>query len=158
MRKYIPIFSQSASGGGGELIGTIIARYNSTFVTTDEASKYLFCDGSTFNTSKYPKLYKVLGTNILPDLRERYLQGNIIGGKYLEAGLPNITGLFSGAAAFLVFNGAFYNYKVWGYENSAEGQGWNAVGFDASRSNSIYGNSETVRPPSMTVRYYIRAK
>ena len=149
----LPLSSQA-----GELIGTIVARYNSAFATTAESNKYLFCDGSTFDASKYPKLYKVLGTNILPDLRERYLQVNIIGGKYLEAGLPNITGLFSGAAAFLVFNGAFYNYKVWGYENSAEGHGWNAVAFDASRSNSIYGNSETVTPPSMTVRYYIKAK
>ena len=29
--------------------------------------------------------------------------------------------------------------------------------FDASRSNPIYGASATVQPPSVTVRYFIKA-
>ena len=29
--------------------------------------------------------------------------------------------------------------------------------FDASRSNSIYGSSDTVQPPAVTVRYLIKA-
>lgn len=32
-----------------------------------------------------------------------------------------------------------------------------ALAFDASRCSSIYGNSDTVQPPAMTVRYYIKA-
>lgn len=31
---------------------------------------YLYCDGSTFDTSAYPALYQYLGTNKLPDCRE----------------------------------------------------------------------------------------
>ena len=99
-----------------------------------------------------------MGTNILPDLRERYLQGNIIGGKYLEPGLPNITGQFGACVeeSGAIVNGAF---RING-SGPGTGTGWtnHRVAFDASWSNPIYGASDTVRPPSMTVLYYIRAK
>lgn len=36
---------------------------------------YLECDGSTYDTEKYPGLYDVLGTNVLPDYREVTLVG-----------------------------------------------------------------------------------
>ena len=32
------------------------------------------------------------------------------------------------------------------------------ISIDASKSNLIYGNSSTVQPKSLTVRYIIRAK
>ena len=32
------------------------------------------------------------------------------------------------------------------------------ITFDASRSNDIYGSSETIQPSAMTVNYYIRAR
>lgn len=35
---------------------------------------YLPCDGSTFSQSEYPDLYAYLGTNVLPDMRGRYLK------------------------------------------------------------------------------------
>jgi microcystin-dependent protein len=31
---------------------------------------YLYCDGSTFDSTAYPALYQYLGTNVLPDFRE----------------------------------------------------------------------------------------
>ena len=36
---------------------------------------WLLCDGSSFDVDEYPKLYEVLGSNILPDLRECTLKG-----------------------------------------------------------------------------------
>jgi microcystin-dependent protein len=33
------------------------------------------CNGSTFNITTYPELYQVLGTNILPDLRNQFIRG-----------------------------------------------------------------------------------
>ena len=50
--------------------GSILAWYTGTAPTG-----YLICDGSTFDTSTYPMLYRVLGTNVLPDLREVTLVG-----------------------------------------------------------------------------------
>ena len=76
----LPLSSQS-SGAGGEAIGTIVPRYNANFVSDSEKKKYLFCDGSTYNTSAYPKLYKVLGTNKLPNLKDRVLWGGTLAGR-----------------------------------------------------------------------------
>ena len=84
-------------------------------------------------------------------------------GELVEAGLPNITGKFTqtdcqvgtyNAGA----NGAFYmTYEnrdyMYGRMNSSENRG--DLGFDASRSSPIYGNSDTVQPQSIKVFYYI---
>ena len=100
-----------------------------------------------------------MGTNILPDLHERYLQGNIIGGKYLEPGLPNIIGTFPSLSINGASGSIFKQISRFSTTGSQTQEDIIAkFGFDASRSNSIYGKSNTVQPPSMTVRYYIRAK
>ena len=72
----------------------------------------------------------------------------------VEAGLPNITGEF----------GAFYNnYQSGAFYVVASGVNGHGnantqnvrVGFDASRSSAIYGNSSTVQPPSsLKLLYY----
>lgn len=51
-------------------VGTITAFYG-----TVAPNGYLLCDGSTFDTAKYPELYTLLGTNVLPDFRECVLVG-----------------------------------------------------------------------------------
>lgn len=143
-------------------MGTIIPRLTDRFTSTSEASKYLYCDGSIYDTAKYPKLYTILGTNQIPDLRGKFLQGNDIGGTFIEAGLPNITGTFFTDDAEYVrfFTGAFYYIredKNNGINNGGNSNG-GLGGFNASRSSSVYGKSNTVQPPAVTVRYYIRAK
>lgn len=72
-------------------------------------------------------------------------------GKYYEAGLPNITGTFSRKIndEFDTY-GVFYAKEV-GAQTNGEygGTGYpSGLGFDASRSSSIYGNSTTVQPES----------
>ena len=153
---------------GGEAVGTIIARPSGRFISNAEASKYLYCDGNSFSAALYPKLYQVLGTTTLPDLRERFLEGLDTTGLYLEAGLPNITG--QTRCAFWnnesdttgnYINGAIKET----YSSTAH---WSTGGatvrrevlnFDASRNSSIYKNDcTTVQPSAYTVRYYIRAK
>lgn len=123
------------------------------------------CDGQTISADDYPELVAALGSNVLPNLNGRVLQGGSTAGEYKEAGLPNITGFFKvsgprkgGLDSHL---GAFYHGDSYGsviarddswpdgYENSSGGY------FDASRSNPIYGASSTVQPPAYTVRYYI---
>lgn len=157
------------NNGSGEVIGTIVPRLTGSFTTASEASKYLYCDGSTFSASEYPKLYAILGTNQLPDLRNRFLQGNDMGNTVIEAGLPNITGTYLNNLASMIPDsrggrgqGAFLDNRA-NFITYTGGGGSAVVGLqtltiDASRSNTIYGKSTTVQPPAVTVRYYIRAK
>lgn len=92
----------------------------------------------------------------------RVLQGaggaNTVGSD-VEAGLPNITGRTKDS-------------WVWGYDgytgafvkgnkcNEAHGTpteiASNGLGFDASKSNPIYGASETVQPPAHIVTFWKR--
>ena len=86
-------------------------------------------------------------------------------GSYLQAGLPNITGSFNanngdkvGEATYFQAKGAFvYNGNAT-YTGSAgyAGVGGN-IGFDASMSDPIYGNSDTVQPPSVAGMYLVKA-
>ena len=154
--------------GGGEAIGTIVPRFSENFTSTAEGNNYLYCDGSSFDSLSYPKLYSVLGTNTLPDLRGRTLWGSDVGGNYRDAGLPNIEGSFiagytisgpdNGSNDGVPMSGSFHG-KYTGTRNYAiANYAGGTLYFDASLSNSIYGNSDIVQPPAVTVRFYIRAK
>ena len=162
----VPLTSQS-SGSSGEAIGTIVPRLTVNFTSTSEAGKYLYCDGSTFDTAKYPKLYAVLGTNQLPDLRNRFLEGADVGNQIIEAGLPNIIGGFSLGMNLVwpekphPYGACFFSGRGNGVTDFA-GYGNNkylTISFNASRYSHIYKDDiNTVQPPALTVRYYIRAK
>ena len=164
---------KTLGGAGGVPIGTIIAWPFNTAPT--EYGTWLLCDGSAYSATTYPKLYALSKSATLPDLRDRFLQGSATAGKFVEAGLPNITGsistsepsvdhqFFSENIKCETFEGAFCNlsgtYSVRAFSGP---DGWGClapkdVSFDASRSNAIYGASTTVQPPAMTVRYYIKA-
>lgn len=76
----------------------------------------------------------------------------------IPAGLPNITGGFSGISAALgaFEGGCFYNgSNLYGGEVYPGGAN-NTIGFDASRSNSIYGASSTVQPQAYRVNVWRR--
>lgn len=111
------------------------------------------CNGQTINTDDYPELVAALGSNVLPNLNGRVLQGAETAGEYKDAGLPNITGdAYIGtwsnpAGAFCAHSTIKTAYL--------DDEFTNALAFDASRSNAIYGASDTVQPPAYTVRYYI---
>lgn len=158
----------SAYGGSeGEAIGTIVARPSDRFTSDAEASKYLYCDGSTFSASAYPKLYQILGTTTLPDLRERFLEGLDTAGSYIQAALPNLTG-HSGLSYFsqgityaTTGTGAIRSpyTSVGRWEGDSNSTSYHSIIFDASLCSSIYKDGvNTVQPPTYTVRYYIRAK
>lgn len=76
------------------------------------------------------------------------------GNTTIEAGLPNITGTFTGAVGSA--DGAFTNIgnppggvDTGGYQNPK-------YSFNASKSNSIYGKSSTVQPPAYRVNVWRR--
>ena len=100
------------------------------------------------------------GTNGTPDLRDRFLEGTTTAPKtFKDAGLPNIIGYVSTSSIFVdSANGAFRPAA-----NDGGGDGGNKnpglpddFAFNASWSNSIYGNSDTVQPKSYTVYYIMR--
>lgn len=141
--------------------------------------KYLLCNGQEIAQADYPELYAVIGSLEccqsgnegmfkVPDLQDRFLQGaNGNLGTVKEAGLPNITGSFGirdnyytpneqkdGALSVTIVT------SVSGYGSiPADGSVSPCnIGFNAADSNPIYGKSNTVQPPAISVNYIIRAK
>ena len=88
-------------------------------------------------------------------------------GTTISAGLPNITGIL-GTHSYVgeqwskdgSITGAFYKDTSLSENHIKDVSGTNNgtynFGFDASKSNSIYGNSTTVQPPALVVNVWIR--
>lgn len=144
---------------GADLTGMIFAFAGNTL-----PDGYLLCDGSQVSRTTYKKLFDVIGTTYgegdgsttftLPNLIDRFLEGSSAAGKYRDAGLPNITGE-SSLGEWGTPAGAFYTQgtlKTAFLDDEAAGR----LCFDASRSNAIYGKSNTVQPPAVTMRYIIK--
>lgn len=128
------------------------------------------CDGSTIAdmATNYPKLYAVLGTNVLPNYSGRYPLGATTGiNSLVEGGLPNIEGTatdnayagngseFSSAFKSSTFSSSNKTNIIW---NDVHNQ-WSKFGnlvFKASDSNAVYGKSTTVTPPSVKCAFLIR--
>ena len=161
---------------GGDLTGMIFAFAGSTV-----PSGFLLCDGSKVSRTTYKKLFDVIGTTYgagdgkttftLPNLIDRFLEGSSAAGKYLDAGLPNITGALStyNDPILSLFNnvtGCFKRDKPKDssltYDNLPKNTSPYAADyckggiFDASKSNAIYGASNTVQPPALSVKYCIK--
>lgn len=92
---------------------------------------------------------------------------NGVGGN-LDAGLPNISGTFQSYSAsgqtssisWGTMTGAFYhdeNHWAWYNTGSDETSGNGTGKFDASRSSSIYGASDTVQPESIVGIWLVKA-
>ena len=92
------------------------------------------------------------------------VKGDQVAGTTIEAGLPNIDGTikFSGIDSNTYkgsASGAFTKSNSTGAGNGHSGsQGGATVAFtlNASRSSSIYGNSDTVQPPAYLVNIWKR--
>lgn len=133
---------------------------------------YLLCQGQAISKSEYADLYLAIGDLYsnnetaegffnVPDLRDRFVQGanadNL--GKNIEAGLPNITGSFKENFGWpYSTSDAFYIGSKTSTSISANigSSVQNDVILDASRSSSIYGNSDTVQPPAVAINYIIK--
>ena len=129
---------------------------------------YLICDGSAISRTTYARLFTTIGTTYgigdgsttfnLPDLIDKFPQGNTTVGVEMDAALPNITGSFGVFLRSDSQTGCFYQGAGDGYNavGSVYG-GASNVGFDASLSNSIYSSSvNTVQPPALTLLPCIR--
>ena len=127
------------------------AEFDADVAKTGNCGKFVL--NETAKTLRLPKITRfVQGLTNLTDI-----------GKSLESGLPNITGYAqstNGSGYFWEENysgGAFYpdttrtrDYRL--SDNKATGY---TLGFDASKSNTIYGKSTTVQPSATEYPYYI---
>lgn len=146
------------------------------FAGQNTPTGWLLCDGSAVSRTTYAKLFSVIGISYgagdgsttfnLPNLVDKFVEGSTTAGTVKSAGLPNITGTFSmfggGTSSFGVSgaSGAFDRAFDWTanyyQQNSTTYQTKIQVQLDASRSSSVYGNSNTVQPPALTMRYIIK--
>lgn len=143
----------------GVPIGTVIAWASSK---NPSDGVWLECNGQS--CAAYSELSAVLGKTTVPDYRGRFLEGNQVAGTVKEAGLPNITGqtnccdgFWSGKNTGALFATDRFSDNYSDNAYSPFNNVYHAIAIDASKSNSIYGNSTTVQPPSVTVRYFIKA-
>ena len=145
-----------------------------TLTETDTPAGWLICDGTEYDILQYPRLAPIMlklpfnagvtdGRFRVPDLRGRFLQGadgDI--GQEIEAGLPNIEGsIKTGHSLGLYSNsispGALYRSGDRGGSVMGEsGSYWKGFTLDASLSSPVYGKSDTVQPPALTVNYIIK--
>ena len=137
---------------------------------TSDHNGWLLCNGRVYDKDKYPELYSAIsgsfGSN-LPNYSGYFLKAAAY--SYAssfktaqQAGLPNITA-YGPAMDDQTQNpglgGAFYKYTTsYAYDAKSElsGAGWR-LGFDASKSNSIYGRSSTVTPQNYSANVFIYA-
>ena len=142
---------------GGKTIAPVTGEIK-WFAFNTAPDGYLVCNGAEVSRETYADLFAVIGTTFgegdgsttfaLPNLRDKFAQGSATVGTYKSAGLPNITGsvdCFNSG-----YSGAFSYQKSAGHYGSS-GTNHAIINFNASKSNPIYGNSETVQPPALTL-------
>ena len=141
------------------------------FAGSQAPAGFLVCNGGEISRTTYSNLFAVIGTTYgsgdgsttfnLPNLTDRFLQGSTTSGTVKNAGLPNITGDAwngnpnAGGPYFSFHSGPFSAER--GSTDSVLSAPINTTSdpnavlhFDASLSNSIYGNSTTVQTPALT--------
>ncbi len=151
-----------------ERIGTLFI-YPTNYTPED----CLSCDGYSLLIIDYEDLFKIIGKQFnqendpddtfrVPDynITGRFLQPGTQVGNLIAAGLPNITGTFTGLfAGFNNVTGAFTG-KSGSHSCASGGSSYaTTITLQASGSSSIYKNNvKTVQPPSQIVHICIKYK
>lgn len=137
------------------------------FAADSPPDGYLVRNGAAVSRTTYAALFAVIGTKYgvgdgettfnLPNSIGKFSEGASTAGETKEPGLPNIAGrTFNIYAASDGSSGALTNSSIVPSAKyiSVSGTGEQPqryLDLDASKSNSIYGNSDTVQPPALTV-------
>ena len=125
------------------------ANWQTAVTTYGVCGKFVY--DSVNNTVRLPKITGFTEGTITPSTV----------GSLTTAGLPNITGTepagweSGGTGEANGYSGAFYNAGGSSERGATAENRGELIGFNASLSNSIYGNSNTVQPQSIKVLYYI---
>ena len=144
-----------------------------TFGGSTVPEGFLLCNGAAISRTTYAKLFAAIGTLYgagdgattfnLPDMRDKFAEGSgtYTVGTVVEAGLPNITGGFNQRSAdassahgcISVSQTGNFAYKL---ALNADARAGDLFDFNASRSSSIYGASNTVQPNALIFYYIIK--
>ena len=136
---------------------------------------WLLCNGASVSRTTYAKLFAAIGTRYgsgngsttfnLPNFNGRHVlgttnTGNL--GSYVSAGLPDITGTVQIGSYPLMttdHEGAFYAASQGNADTHCQdaNRTTTVLGFSASNSNGIYGNSSTVKVPASYSLIIIKA-
>lgn len=152
------------------LCGTVIA-----FAANSAPSGYLLCNGAAVSRTTYAALYAKIGTLYgsgdgsstfnLPNLADRFVMGSGTAGTVKAAGLPDMIAGFDilDSNGACLRSGNFYGAAkavrtgTCSYVTPYMGAGSpNGVEIAARLYSGIYGASNTVQPPALTMRYYIK--
>ena len=140
---------------------------------------YIKANGATVKASEYPRLLAWVRESNMTVTAEQYVQdcskyvydraqdrltlpnmtGRVLMGgecvKSVEAGLPNIAGELTYWGGTEFFGGGAFSgsgkHDQWGLNSNGVDKDNNSALFDASKSNPIYGRSDTVQPPALTM-------
>lgn len=152
------VISAIGSGGGS---GSSVTGKIEWFAFNTAPDGYLVCNGANVSRETYADLFAVIGTTFgrgngsttftLPNLIDKFAQGSTTVGTVKSAGLPNITGQIS---LWVDREGGCFttefDHSYTGYAPSSVTEHGN-IHFNAYNSNHIYGNSNTVQPPALTL-------
>jgi hypothetical protein len=144
----------------------------SAFAGKTAPSGWLKCDGSAVSRTTYATLFAAIGTLYgagdgsttfnLPNLTGRVpfgMWGEFIG-QTTDGTLPNITGTAGIYWTQAEATGAFFVDTVHKNSEKNDPHGHNNLGFDASRSSSLYGNGwysgARVIPASVGMNYCVK--
>lgn len=178
--QAVGVINQNATTTAIKTWTGTLAQYNA-IVTKDNNTLYNITDDTDLSLSILATLYpvgaiyigtmdtcplSVLGLGTWVKVSEgRVLQGSDSehsAGSTIEAGLPNITGILRGSGSVGITwdggDGAFWGTgqaRMYGANYQTSEPSKDAV-FNASNSNSIYGNSSTVQPPAFIVNIWKR--
>ena len=148
---------------------------------------WFICDGREILRSAYPELFEIISTDFgvgngtttfnIPNFKNRVPWGaNNNLNETINSGLPNIKGYYRPGGnwpitnlrtdlvtdAKSVANGAFAismeETAILLSSKAGNGSKPKVMEFDASKSNSIYGNSDIVQPPAICVNMFILMK
>ena len=160
---------------GNVQLGNIVAITGEIkwFAFNTAPAGYLVCNGATVSRETYADLFAKIGTTFgsgkdsttfaLPNLINRFAQGSTTVGIVRNSGLPNITGdVVSVLSGQIRYYGLVSRHNFGKNYWSRTGLGTNHeddnaklydadIFFDASNSNPIYGSSNSVQPPALTL-------
>lgn len=140
VKQVVPLTSDI---GSGNPIGTILPLYKKS-----TPNGYLYCDGSTFDTTAYPGLYAYLGTNVLPDYREFALVG----------AEENTTDVYN---ATTNPNGTIHDHDVYSQGEAKDDQlqehsHWSNTASGGSTAILLQGNGGNTRGTNVVTDYGVR--
>ena len=123
------------------------AEWQTAVTTYGVCGKFVY--DSVNNTVRLPKV-----TGIIEGTTDVSALGDLV-----EAGLPNIEGNVALRSSWgnsnNTKNGVFKDSYSYGNDENTSSSSGTMLNFDASLSNSIYGNSTTVQPQTIKAFYYI---